>query len=182
MKNRTKFVAIAVAAIAIFFTSQVKAQTVDANKWRLGIGIEGGIPVGSNITGFSNFDLGGTARLQYGLGKDLALTLTSGYYSFFAKDQTVTVNGVSVTSTPSNLGIVPVKVGLKYFFAPSFYLGGEAGAGFETNYAKDTKLILSPALGWASKSWDVGVRYENYSGQENSFGTVALRVAYGFSL
>jgi hypothetical protein len=181
MKNKTKIMAIAVAAIAIFFTTQVKAQTVDPNKWRLGIGIEGGIPTG-NITSFSNFDLGGTLRLQYGFTKDLALTLTSGYYDYFAKSQTITVDGVSATGTPSNLGMVPVKAGLKYFFAPSIYLSGEAGAGFETNYNKDTKLILSPGLGWASKSWDVGVRYENYSGQGDNFGTVALRIAYGFSL
>lgn len=174
MKNRAKLMAIAVAAIAIFFTTQVKAQTSDPNKWRLGFGIEGGLPTGS-IKDYSKFDLGGTARLQYGLGKDVALTLTSGYYNFFADDAAKATGGKDV-------GIVPVKVGAKIFFNSPIYFGAEAGAGFETNYAKNAKLLLSPGLGWANKSWDVGVRYESLSGQNDNYGTIALRLAYGFTL
>jgi hypothetical protein len=147
MKNKSKLIAIAIAAVAIFFTTNVKAQTSDPNKWRLGIGVEGGIPTGS-INGYSKFDLGGTLRLQYGVGKNVALTLTSGYYNFFADDAAKATGGTDV-------GIVPVKVGVKAFFLPSFYFGAEAGAGLETNYAKNTKLLLSPGLGWANKSWKV---------------------------
>jgi hypothetical protein len=174
MKNTTKWIASVVTAAAIFFATYVKAQTTDKNDLRLGIGIEGGIPTG-NLNNYSNFELGGTARLQYGLSKDVALTLTSGYYNFFANQAVKNLGD-------KDLGIVPVKVGAKYFFASPIYVGGEAGVGFETDGNKNTKLILSPALGWANKSWDVGVRYENFSGQSNNYGNVALRVAYGFKL
>lgn len=177
MKKVTKLLAVAFTATTLFLTSNVKAQTTPVNALRLGIGVEGGIPTGS-INNFSNFELGGTARLQYGLSNNLALTLTSGYYNFFAKS--ITINGV--TSTPSGQGLVPVKLGIKAFFAQNLYFGAEAGAGFETNYAKNTKLLLSPGLGYANKSWDVGVRYESLSGQNDNYGTVALRVAYGFGL
>lgn len=188
MKNATKLVAIAVAAVAMFFTTQVKAQTTNPNQWRFGIGVEGGIPTG-NAHDISNFELGGTARLQYGIGQNFALMLTSGYYNFFGKD----VPGLTDVKYKS-LGMIPVKAGFKAFFAKSFYFSGEAGAGFEMSsfgdfsgdttpgLEKDTKLILSPGLGWANKSWDVGVRYENYSGQNNNYGLVGLRLAYGFSL
>ena len=124
----------------------------------------------------SNFSLGGTARLQYGADKGLAWTLTSGYYNMFLKSPYKDIPGAQ------DVGIVPVKVGLKAYFAPSIYVGAEAGAGFETTGAKDTKLILSPGIGWSSSSWDVGVRYEDFSGQSNNYGMVGLRVAYGFSL
>jgi hypothetical protein len=80
------------------------------------------------------------------------------------------------------LGIVPVKLGVKAFFSPNVYFGAEAGAGFETASGGNTKLILSPALGYANKSWDVGVRYENFSGQDNNYGLVGLRIAYAFPL
>jgi len=50
--------------------NKCEAQTTNPNQWRFGIGVEGGIPTG-NVTNVSNFDLGGTARLQYGLGKTL---------------------------------------------------------------------------------------------------------------
>ncbi len=79
-------------------------------------------------------------------------------------------------------GIIPVKGGLKLFIKDGFYVMGEAGAGFETRYFKDTKLILSPGVGFATRKWDFGLRYENFSGQRNNYGLVGLRVAYGFGL
>jgi hypothetical protein len=188
MKNKTKMITIAVAAVAILFAGKVKAQTTDVNKFRFGIGVEAGAPTG-NAHDISNFELGGTARLQYGASKNLALTLTSGYYNMFGKE----IPGQDGLKYKS-LGMVPVKAGIKAFFAQNIYFSGEVGAGFETSafgdfkgdetpgLEKDTKLILSPGLGYASKSWDVGVRYENYSGQSNNYGLVGLRVAYGFGL
>ncbi|WP_426667645.1 hypothetical protein ACPPVU_16605 [Mucilaginibacter sp. McL0603] len=188
MKNTKKMIAIAVAALAILFTTNAKAQTTPPSAWRLGIGIEGGIPTG-NAHDISNFELGGTARLQYDASKNVALMLTSGYYNFFGKS-IPDLGGIKYKS----LGMIPVKAGVKAFFAPNVYVSGEAGAGFETSafgdfsgdrtagLEKDTKLILSPGVGYACKSWDVGVRYENYSGQGNSYGLVGLRIAYGFGL
>src|ERR1700760_4760686 len=85
MKKLSKLVAAAVVAGAIFFGTSVKAQTAGAGALRLGIGVEGGIPTGS-IHDASSFELGGSARLQYGLSDNLALTLTSGYTNFFIKD------------------------------------------------------------------------------------------------
>lgn len=182
MKKSTKWIASVVTAAAIFFSVNVKAQTTDKSAWRLGFGIEGGIPTGSLHTdpAYSKFELGGTARLQYGIEKNLALTFTSGYYNFFATQAAKDAGGKSI-------GVIPVKLGIKGFLTDNIYLGGEAGAGFETKYDKDTKLILSPAVGWANKSWDVGVRYEALLGhngldQSDNYGVVALRLAYGFSL
>lgn len=180
MKKSTKWIATVATAAAIFFSVNVKAQTTtttsDKSPWRLGFGIEGGIPTGK-ISDYSKFQLGGTARLQYGLSDNLDLTLTSGYYSFLADHDAKAIGGKAI-------GVVPVKVGIKAFFAQNIYFGAEAGAGFETSsqYVKNTKLILSPGLGWADRSWDVGVRYESLSGQNDSYGTVALRIAYGFAL
>ncbi|MCD8739541.1 hypothetical protein LT679_02915 [Mucilaginibacter roseus] len=175
MKKSTKLIAAAITAVALFLgSSDVKAQTNEKSAWRLGFGIEGGIPTGDVKDG-SNFQLGGTARLQYGVSDNLALTLTSGYYNFFAKKEISDLGG-------SDLGIVPVKVGIKSFFTDNLYFGAEAGAGFETRDNGNTKLILSPALGWADKHWDFGVKYENFSGQSNNYGAVGLRVAYGFGL
>jgi hypothetical protein len=188
MKTGTKFIAIAAAAIAIFFTTNVKAQTTPPSVWRFGVGVEGGLPTG-NAHDISNFELGGTARLQYGISKNLALTLTTGYYNFFGKTYDIidptTASAVEIHGR--SLGIVPVKVGAKAFFTDNLYVGAEAGAGFEAHAivdgaTKDTKLILSPALGWANKSWDIGVRYDGFLGQNNNYGLAALRLAYGFGL
>ncbi|GAA4333373.1 hypothetical protein GCM10023149_40100 [Mucilaginibacter gynuensis] len=178
MKTMTKIVATALTAVAIFIgTTNVQAQTNDKSAWRLGFGLEGGLPTGK-IKDYTSFQLGGTARLQYGLADNLALTLTSGYYNYFGKD--VTQSGVTFKN--DDIGIIPVKLGIKSFFTDNLYFGAEAGAGFATNEGNNTKLILAPTLGWADKSWDVGVKYENFSGNNNNWGTVGLRLAYGFSL
>lgn len=178
MKKLTKLAAAALTGVALFIGTNVKAQTTPASKLRFGIGLEAGAPTGNAHDG-SNFELGGTARLQYGTSDHLALMLTSGYYNFFGKT-IADVNGTEFKT--SSQGIIPVKAGLKAFFSDNVYFSAEAGAGFEMNGAKNTKLILSPGLGWANQKWDVGVRYEDFSGQSNSYGLVGLRLAYGFGL
>jgi len=177
MKTVSNLLTSAFVGAALLLTTNVKAQSQSTapNPWKLGIGLEAGIPTGNAKT-ISNFELGGTARLQYDASNHLAYTLTSGYYNMFGKD----IEGTNLKY--QSLGIVPLKAGVKAFFTPNLYFGAEAGAGFETISGGNTKLILSPALGFANKTWDAGVRYENFSGQSNSYGLVGLRVAYAFGL
>lgn len=181
MKNSTKWITTAFAAVAIFFASNVKAQTTSSNPgdvWRLGVGIEGAAPTG-DLHDFSNFSLGGTARLQYDTKSNISWMLTSGYYNVFAKSYTIG----NTTYKPDAQGIVPLKAGIKVFATSNIYFSGELGAGFETDYAKNTKFIASPGIGYADvKGLDVGLRYENFSGQGDNYGLVALRIAYGFKL
>ncbi|MES2428188.1 MAG: hypothetical protein V4560_14510 [Bacteroidota bacterium] len=181
MKKLTKLAAAAITGVALLIGTNVKAQTTPASKLRFGVGLEAGAPTGNAHTA-SNFELGGTARLQYGVGNKLALTLTSGYYNFFGKNYTITTPTGTAIIDGSSFGIIPVKAGLKAFFSDNVYFSAEAGAGFEMKGAKNTKLILAPGLGWANQKWDVGVRYEDFSGQSNSYGIVGLRLAYGFEL
>ena len=189
MKTTTKLIAAAFTAVALFIgTSNVNAQSTPKSALRFGIGVEGLLPVG-DLRDVSKVGIGITPRLQYGVADNLALTLTSGYYNFFGKK----INDATDVKYPS-FGLVPVKVGIKAFFTQNLYFGAEVGAGFETKddyrYAtgetdhngKATKLIASPGIGYASQKWDVGVRYENFSGQDNNYGTVGLRIAYGFGL
>ncbi len=120
MKKVTNLLASAAIAVAILFGTNAKAQTTTTryrrDPWRLGFGIEGGIPTGDAHPS-SSFELGGSARLQYGLSDNFALTLTSGYTNFFIKDAYRFPGG------PSNLGIVPVKVGIKAFLHSNIYFG-----------------------------------------------------------
>ncbi|MBD1391730.1 hypothetical protein [Mucilaginibacter glaciei] len=197
MKTTKQILATALTAVAIFIgTSSVNAQSITKDAFRFGVGVEGLLPTGGQLKNISNIGLGGTGRLQYGLANNLALTLTSGYYNYFGKENTYTItNGTQVTRVTQkaiDFGMVPVKLGIKAFVGSGFYFSAEGGAGFETKDAyrgatgelngKATKLILSPGIGYASQKWDVGARYENFSGQDNNYGTVGLRIAYGFGL
>ncbi|RFZ85008.1 hypothetical protein DYU05_05230 [Mucilaginibacter terrenus] len=186
MKKMTTLVAAAFTAAALFIgTTTASAQSTPRGKWRFGIGVEGLLPTG-NLKDISSFGLGVSPRLQYGLADNLALTITSGYNGYFGKE--IGNTGVDYKS----YGLVPAKVGIKAFISQNVYLSGELGAAFETSgfgevkggpdYDTNTKFLASPGIGWANQSWDVGVRYENYTGQSNNFGTVGLRIAYGFGL
>ncbi len=185
LKTTTKWIAAVAAMFILITASQSQAQTITKRKvskdsksiFRLGLGLEGAYPTKN----FSNFELGGTARLQYDLANNLSLTLTSGLYHFFAENGKVLVTDKGIYT--NDLNIIPVKVGLKSFFAPNFYLSGETGAGFELDHAQETKLILAPGIGYAgNKGLDIGLRYENFSGNHNNYGLIGLRVAYGFKL
>lgn len=197
MKKLSKLIAVASVAILGLFTTKAHAQSgTPANAWRFGIGVEGLLPTGGQLKNISNVGLGGTARLQYGINNSVALTITSGYYNFFGKENTATyTNGTTVTRVTNkavDFGMVPLKAGIKAYVAEGFYISGEVGAGFETKDAyrgatgdyngKATKLILSPGIGYSFKSVDIGARYENYSGNNNNYGAAALRIAYGFKL
>jgi hypothetical protein len=179
MKNLTKVIAAAgIAVAALFTTNAVKAQsTTPPNAWRFGVGVEAGVPTG-DLRNFSHFALGGTARLQYGISKSVAFTATSGYYNLFSRNYTVG----NVNVNPKDQGIVPLKAGIKAYAGSGFYVAGEVGAGFETQYAKNTKLILAPGIGYSWSNVDLGVRYERFSGQSDNYGMVAARLAYGFKL
>ena len=185
MIKTTKLIA-AITAVLVLFIGQSQAQTVykkkasgdSKNVFRMGLGLEGGYPTKN----FSNFELGGTVRLQYDLASNLSLILTPGYYHFFDRSGYGQATDKD-TYYNSGLNMIPVKAGVKSFFAPNFYLSAEAGAGFELNHAKETKLILSPGIGFASNSGiDLGLRYENFSGNHSNYGLIGLRVAYGFKL
>jgi hypothetical protein len=179
MKILSKLVAIALTTLALFFSAYVKAQTTAAHAFVLSLGIEPGLPTGSARIG-TTFTLGGDIRLQYGLSDRFAVAFTTGGYHFFPKRMPGTEGRYG------SYGVGPIKAGIKEFFAPNLYFGAEAGVGYEVTEKGfgngQHKLILSPALGYANKHWDVGVYYESYSGQQNNYGQVALRIGYGFQL
>ncbi|WP_454801924.1 hypothetical protein [Mucilaginibacter phyllosphaerae] len=181
MKTNTQILTILFTAIALFIGVQSNAQSVPPSKLRFGIGVDGLLPVG-NLSNSTSFGLGITPRLQYGLTNHVALTFTSGIYHFFPKDIPLNFNGQSYT-THYDLDLIPVKLGIKAFVTPHIYLGAEAGMGFQVdNGGGDSKYLASGAIGYATKKWDIGVRYENFSGNGYRNGIIGLRLAYGFGL
>jgi len=107
MKKVTKILASAAAVVALFFSTNVNAQTP-----RLGIGITAGVPTDND---YFNFALGADARFQFDVAKQLSIPVTVGYTNFFAKDREF--GGVTIKG--QDYGFIPVKAGLKYFFDPS---------------------------------------------------------------
>ena len=108
-------------------------------------------------------------------------------------DYDVTVGATTVKAT--NIQLLPVKAGLKFFPVQNFYIQGEAGAAFVLNITKigadnSTAFIYAPQIGYqfalgGSNYIDAGVRYEastklTSTVNDSKVNFVGLRVAYGF--
>ncbi|WP_113634918.1 hypothetical protein [Nubsella zeaxanthinifaciens] len=176
MKKYTKSIAAAVAALAIFVTTNVNAQTAseptNPSRQKLGIGLNLGVPTQD---GYS-FAIGGDIRYQVDLDRQLSIPITAGYTNISLKDE---FGGGS-------FGYIPAKAGLKYFFSTSgagAYALAEAGAAFGTNKGAGTSFVYSPAVGYAwDNGFDLGVKYEGLAKDGMNNGYVGLRLAYGFKL
>lgn len=170
---------IAILAL-VFSLSTTNAQEKEKNYdqgFRLGFGISGGLPLDDPY----DYNLGADARIQYDLSKQYSITFTTGFSNMF------------VSGDNNDLGYIPAKAGFKAFvLRDQLYLMGEVGAAFAvTNDYDQTSLILSPAIGFATKAIDISLRYEyfndfpvlnNNNTVSDGLGQISLRLAYGFRL
>jgi len=181
MKNSTRLFTVFLLTAA-FFVTNVKAQSTDP-KWRFDFGVEGGI-TSAQIQTISSREYGGTAALQYSLNDNFALKLSSGYYVFSSPSATNTYTqlGPVVYVTPIvQQSVIPLTLGAKYFVSKPFYVGLDAGVGFETQYSENKKLMASGGFGFQFDAFDIGAHYEDFSGQSYHYGLIGLHVKYGFS-
>ncbi|MCX2574209.1 hypothetical protein [Pedobacter sandarakinus] len=180
MKTITKFFATA-AALAIFATTGVKAQTMtttDATMnsgmgFKVGVGVSGGIFRDKSPMDYA---YGADLKLQWDLTPYVAVTGSGGYTKLMSKNNTVDPD------------FIPVKGGVKVFPIKKMYIATEAGAGFAIQDGAKTNFIYSGGFGFEFGGFDAGVRYEGYVNDSASTyyfpktGQYALRLAYNFKL
>ncbi len=82
-----------------------------AGRFSLGAGVEFVLPVTSGFKDAYNIGYGGTARGEYAFTNDLSGMLTAGYITFSGKDLG---NGITL----DNGSMIPIVVGVKYYFMP----------------------------------------------------------------
>lgn len=132
-----------ILALAALLALPVFGQTPGVGNVSLGIGAEGGVPVG-DFKNVSDFGIGGMGWIAFSVDPSVTLTGKVGYQSFSAK------------GGGSSLNVIPVLVGMQYSLMPALeatsmrsYLGAEAGvynlsAG---GGGSSTKFGIAPALG-----------------------------------
>ncbi|MBB5623402.1 hypothetical protein HDE69_004486 [Pedobacter cryoconitis] len=176
------------AIAGVFAFSNVSAQNVKGPT--LGVGADFAIPMG-NLSDAYKFGVGGSLLFQTPIAKKLNFTASAGYLNLFGKSNVqylaLNNNGFYVDQTDvPNEGIVPVKVGARYFISNNFYAGGEIGAAFFTGEGGGTAFAYSPSIGFElpvgnKNAIDLSAKYEGWS-KNGSVGFFGLRVAYNFGL
>jgi hypothetical protein len=199
MKTTFKISALvlAFAGFALGAKAQTSTTSTTSSKTSTGpngivlsVGVDAGIPTG-NLNNSYNWNIGGSVQADIPvIPHQLFVTVNAGYNSIQGKKNIGGVQGLDAT----NIQLLPVKAGLKYFPISHFYIQGDAGAAFALNksnvgFDKSAAFVYAPQVGvqfpLAGKSYiDAGVRYEattkfNTAADEkvNFFG---LRVAYAF--
>lgn len=143
---------------------------------KFSIGVEAGLPVG-DASNASNFTIGGSLKYDHPIAENTFITGSAGYTKFLYKSE--------VKADGNSFYAIPVKVGVKYFFAESFYGEAQLGAAFlqekfQGLSANTTAFAYSPGIGYAfGGGVDLGVRYEGWS-KNGTIGQVAARLAYSF--
>ena len=168
----------AITGFLAFSGINAQAQKDPAmNGQKLGVGVEFGLPV-SDFGDVYNLGVGGSLVYQVPVATNLNFTASAGYISFKSKE---------ILGTTTSFGTIPVKAGIRYFFAENFYGGGELGAAFSTEDNGKTAFAYAPGIGVefpvADKAAiDLGVRYEGWSRNSHTSSFVGIRAAFNFGL
>ena len=198
MKNTFKISALVLAFAG--FAVGAKAQTSTPSTTstttkdgiRYSIGVDAGIPLG-DFKDSHKWNLGGSVQADIPvLSNQLFVTVNAGYNNVFGKKDIGGVAGADAT----DLHLIPVKAGLKYFPIENFYVQGEAGAAFllnksDVNATKSTAFVYAPQVGVQfpvsvnGNFIDAGIRYEATTKYNSAFDAskvnfLGIRVAYGF--
>lgn len=142
---------------------------------KFSIGVEAGLPLG-DAKNSSNFVIGGSLKYDHPIAENTFITGSAGYNKFIYK---------SDFKDFGSFYAIPVKVGLKYFFAESFYGEAQLGAAFmnekfEGESANATAFAYSPGIGYVlGGGVDLGVRYEGWS-KNGTISQISARLAYSF--
>lgn len=174
------------AIAGIFAFSSAKAQDPAMSGPKLGVGVEFGFPMG-DFGDIYNLSVGGSLLYQHPIANQLNFTVNAGYLNFTGKEYDVAGLG---KVKADNLGVIPVKAGLRYFLAENIFVNGEVGAVFGTSDGFGTRFAYSPGIGVefpvADKSTlELGARYEGWSKKgDNGITpqTIGLRLAWNFGL
>jgi len=196
MKSTLKISALVIAFAG--FALGAKAQTTPSASTKsttsngviFSVGVDAGLPTGNLSNGY-NWNIGGSVQADIPVvPQTLFVTVNAGYNSLQGKS-----NAYGTDLTATNIQLLPVKAGLKFFPVNHFYIQGEAGAAFALNksdlgFDNSAAFIYAPQIGYqfpvgGSSFIDAGVRYEgstkfNSAVDNSQVNFVALRLAYAF--
>jgi hypothetical protein len=136
------------------------------------IGLEAGLPIGST-SDFYSFVIGGSLKYEAPIATGTNFTVSAGYSSFQGKT-------VAPFGKIAAVGFIPVKAGIKHFFADAFYGEAQLGAAFSTQSGGGTAFAYSPGIGYKfSDVLDLGVRYEAWS-KNGTTSQIGARLGFSF--
>ena len=164
-----KIIVFTLAAVCISLA--LKAQNDPA--FRFSLGPELSFATGS-FSETHSIGIGGSVQAEVSMKEHLYGTATFGIMAYNGKSSGVGYKYKGET-------IVPLRVGVKYFFSGGIYGAAQVGVAFLNN-SGGTAFAYSPQLGYefrtrAGKAVDASFKYDGYS-KDGTIGAIGFRVAY----
>ena len=168
------------------YVSMVNAQSAD--KAAVSLGVDVVLPFHDEVGG-----PGVSAKFEVPIAKQLNFTFNAGYLvNYTGTRYYVNMTAYYPGYIPSSQNyddvykFVPLKTGLRYFYAKHFYIDAEAGEAISLNDASRNSFIYEGALGSVINfnrhnglDLSLGVQRYKVTGYD-AFGEIAIRIAYRF--
>ncbi len=184
------------AMFLLFVSLTAKAQS---DKPAISIGPEVGLPFNTEHNYIKTRDVyqpgvGASIKLELPVSSGLKFTATAGYLNYASNEHllyatTLYYPPMGGSSTLPAYEFIPLKVGLRYYYAKSFYLDADAGEAFKAGGNAKNSFIYAAAFGALipfSKhhGLDLNARYENGYKSKNydyAMQQLGIRLAYRYS-
>ena len=159
---------IIVVIIIVVTGFTVNAQT--GKNLTFSLGAELGAATG-NLNQAYSIAAGASAQADIAIDKNAAITINAGIIDLIGKKINNSIKNRSIA-------IVPLLVGVKYYFTPVVYGSAQLGTTVFTNSGGGSRFTYVPGLGFKlDKNIDLLVKYTGLSDAGGIFGA---RVAYVF--
>lgn len=170
----------AVLTVILFFVmiSPAWSQANRKESFSVSAGPEIAFPEG-NFRSTHRIGFGLNIKGEYTFGKHLSATLNTGFLSM----QGLSYFDPALLSSIKykSLLAIPVKGGARYYMG-NFYLLGEGGVIFLSNFAASTNGVISIGLGDKIKigrnKLDISARQELWFAQPRNFNLAVIRIGY----
>ena len=152
----------------------VNAQAPDG--FQFGAGARVSLPIG-DFSETHSFGIGAEVQGEFGFSEGFSGVITSGYSQFFGKKTTVL--GVEVEY--DGVGYTPILAGVRYYAAPSFFIGAQAGYGLLFgNGNSDGAFNYQPSVGYNGSNFQVVLSYNGMSKDGSTLSHIGLSGIFKF--
>lgn len=167
-------------AVLLLTAAMLQAQN-NAAFSKISLGFVMGFPTGKTAKVYVN-GYGGSFKAEYNILRSLNLTGSVGYQAFRYRDDVKKRLEYNQEETQPD-GVVPIKLGAKYYFGEIYYAALELGAANTLDNGITSSFSYGPTLGVFlpfSKSYgaDLGLRYEGWKGNGAQVSFFGLRAAF----
>ena len=158
--------------LASIITATVISVNAQKNKNVIfSLGAEFGVPTG-NLNTIYSVAVGATAQADIKIDTDAALTFNTGIIQYVGKK----IKNTNFKYRSEAL--IPLLVGVKYYFTPMVYGSGQLGTSISTQQNGGSTFTYIPGVGFKfDERIDLLVKYTGYSGDGGAFG---VRLGYSF--